>query len=68
VQDNNPYEKKVINALSIAETMQDIEYIQEKIQTTRGINRRSKEGKAFQERLMVLAWDRWVELFGDVPF
>jgi hypothetical protein len=62
------YRDKVIQALSLAETMDDILLIEDKIRHSQSINRRTNEGRELTKQLLELCWNRWVELFGDVPF
>ena len=62
------YSDKVIQALSLAETMDDILLIEDKIRHSDSINRRTNEGRLLTRELLDLCWDRWVELFGEVPF
>jgi len=46
------YKDKVIKALSLAETADDINLIREKISHTDSINRRTKDGRKLTEELL----------------
>lgn len=48
------YKEKTIQALNSAKTIEDFDYILEKIQTTSHINRRTKEGRELTKELETL--------------
>lgn len=48
------YKEKIIQAIEYAETLDDIDYIEEKLKTTPQINRRTKEGRELTNELLNL--------------
>lgn len=65
------YKDKVIIALGLAETADDINLIRDKIKSTDSINRRTPSGRQFTEELLWLCNKRLNELIdkhGILPF
>lgn len=64
------YNAKVLKAISLAETGEDIDLIIEKISTTDSINRRTPAGRELTEELRNLCLVRARELIdnGEEPF
>jgi len=46
------YKNKIIQAIEYAETLDDIDYIEEKLKVTPQINRRTKEGRELTDELL----------------
>lgn len=67
----NSYKDKVIIALGLAETADDINLIRDKIKSTDSINRRTLSGRQLTEELLWLCNKRLNELIdkhGILPF
>lgn len=65
------YKQKVIEALEKARTLEDFDYIEQKIRTTDKINRRTILGREQTDELIGLVWDKRNEAitqFNLVPF
>jgi len=64
------YKDKITKAIHLAETLEDIEYIEEKIRTSPQINRRTNEGKELVEKLLILSNQKAQQLIkeGALPF
>lgn len=56
------YKQKVIKALTLANRIIEVEYIEEKVRTTDIINRRTKAGQELTEELLGLCAKRGLEL------
>lgn len=52
------YKEKITQALNFAKTIEDFDYILEKIQTTSQINRRTQEGRELTKELETLWRDK----------
>jgi len=48
------YKEKILQAIEYAETLDDIDYIEEKLKVTPQINRRTKEGRELTDELLNL--------------
>lgn len=64
------YKDKIIKAIGFAKTLDDIDYIEEKIRTTSQINRRTSQGRELTIELLSLTNGKARELIGEgaVPF
>ena len=64
------YKEKIIKALGFAKTLDEIDYIEEKIKTTSQINRRTLQGRELTQELLNLTNGKARELIDDgaVPF
>ena len=64
------YRKKVEKAIELAETLEQIDFIEKKIKTTGQINRRTKEGRELVKELLQISWSKAQELIkkGEQPF
>lgn len=65
------YKDKIIKALSLAETADDINRLRRQISTTDSINRRTVEGRRLTQELLVMCTLRLNELVdndGIIPF
>lgn len=64
------YKDKIIKAIGFAKTLDDIDYIEEKIKTTSQINRRTLQGRELTSELLNLTNGKARELIDDgaVPF
>lgn len=56
------YKEKIIHALSLTETVDDLLYIRERIQITDSINRRTIAGRELTEELLELVNQRYTYL------
>ena len=61
---------KFKQAIDLAENLEQLDYVIEKINTTSQINRRTKEGRALTQKLLKLANDKAQLLInqGEQPF
>ena len=61
---------KFKQAIDLAENLEKLDYVIEKINTTSQINRRTKEGRALTQKLLKLANDKAQLLInqGEQPF
>lgn len=64
------YKDIVKRAIDLAENLNQIEYIEEKIKTTDKINRRTKDGREITKELMAMSWGKAKLLVdkGEQPF
>ena len=64
------YKDKIIKALSLCETLDDVDYIEQKIERTSQINRRTEVGRVLTRELLNLANQKARQLIreGAVPF
>jgi hypothetical protein len=64
------YKDKVIKALGLAKSFDDVDYVINKIQTTDSINRRTQSGRNLTNELLGLAQIKKMELErqGEIPF
>lgn len=64
------YKEKATQAINIAEKLSELEYIEEKIQVTDRINRRTKEGRELTNELLILINQKALQLIreGEQPF
>lgn len=64
------YKDKIIKAIGFAKTLDEIDYIEEKIRTTSQINRRTLQGRELTSELLNLTNGKARELIDDgaVPF
>lgn len=50
--ENQKFKTKLTNLVSKCETLEDVEYLEQRIQKTDKINRRTQEGRALTESLL----------------
>lgn len=64
------YKDKILKAIEYAETLDDIDFIEEKIKSTPQINRRTNEGKELTNELLKLTNQKAQQLIkeGALPF
>lgn len=65
------FEVKVYNAVENARTLEDFDYLLEKIESTSFINRRTKQGRELTEKLVdhvLTKRNEAITKFGLVPF
>lgn len=64
------YKDKILKAISLTETLENLEFINEKIRTTSQINRKTKQGRELTQELLTLTFKKLQELInnGAVPF
>lgn len=64
------YKDKIIKAIGFAKTLDEIDYIEEKIKTTSQINRRTLQGRELTSELLNLTNGKARKLIDDgaVPF
>lgn len=64
------YKDKIIKAIGFAKTLDEIDYIEEKIKTTSQINRRTLKGRELTSELLNLTNGKARKLIDDgaVPF
>jgi hypothetical protein len=64
------YKEKILKALSLAENLDQIDYIEEKLKSTDEINRKTKQGRELTEELLALTNKKARELIdsGELPF
>lgn len=64
------YKDKVIKALSLSKSFDDVDYVINKIQSTDSINRRTQDGRDLTNELLGLAQLKKMELEqkGELPF
>lgn len=61
------YKEKVIKAVSLAEDFDQLDYIQDKIKSTKLINRRTKQGRDLTDELLDLTQQRKIKLAEVLP-
>lgn len=64
------YKEKIIKAIELAENLDQLRYIEEKIKVTPEINRRTLKGRELTEELLKLSNQKAHKLIdeGEVPF
>ena len=64
------YKEKVLNAISLAQNINELDYIDEKIKTTLQINRRTVAGRELERELLNLTNQKARQLIenGEPPF
>jgi hypothetical protein len=64
------YKDKILKAISLTDTLENLEFIDEKIRTTSQINRKTKQGRELTQELLTLTNRKAQELInsGAEPF
>lgn len=64
------YKDKILKAIEYAETLDDIDFIEEKIKSTPQINRRTNQGRELTDELLILTNQKAQQLIkeGALPW
>lgn len=65
-----PYKAKIERAIELAENLEQLAFIEDKLKTTDQINRRTKAGRELEKELLLLTDEKAKKLInkGAVPF